>query len=64
MPSSIFKHVSLIFFPPSQGATAATRAEQGGQAGSKEKSIEAYGTLNRFFCAFIDHVSSLHNCLN
>ncbi|XP_012943556.1 meckelin [Aplysia californica] len=55
LPKRLRQRYDTVYMPVQlEGATAASRAEQG-KVGSKEKSIEAYGTLNRFLCAFIDH---------
>jgi len=54
LPKRLRQRYDTVYMPVQlEGAQAATRSPD--QGVGKEKSIEAYGTLNRFLCAFIDH---------
>ncbi|GFN86065.1 meckelin [Plakobranchus ocellatus] len=55
LPKRLRQKYETVYMPVQlENASAATRGEQARLAG-RDKSIDAYGTLNRFFCAFIDH---------
>ncbi|GFR70016.1 meckelin [Elysia marginata] len=55
LPKRLRQKYETVYMPVQlENASAATRGEQARMIG-RDKSIDAYGTLNRFFCAFIDH---------